>query len=57
MRELPSSVCGKTRVVKGHEFGFGLSPEEKKALVAFLKLKTLQLHRASCQAEPPEGHS
>lgn len=26
-----------TRAVKGHEFGLGLSPEDKKALIAFLK--------------------
>jgi mono/diheme cytochrome c family protein len=28
---------GKTRRVKGHRFGLDLSPEEKKALIAFLK--------------------
>jgi hypothetical protein len=27
----------KTRAVKGHEFGLKLSPEDKKALIAFLK--------------------
>ena len=27
----------KTRAVKGHEFGLGLQPEEKSALIAFLK--------------------
>jgi hypothetical protein len=27
----------KTRAVKGHEFGLKLSPEEKKALIQFLK--------------------
>lgn len=27
----------KTRAVKGHEFGLELSPEDKKALIAFLK--------------------
>jgi hypothetical protein len=27
----------KTRAVRGHEFGLDLSPEDKKALIAFLK--------------------
>jgi hypothetical protein len=27
----------KTRAVSGHEFGLTLVPEEKKALIAFLK--------------------
>jgi hypothetical protein len=27
----------KTRAVKGHEFGLQLSPEDKAALIAFLK--------------------
>ena len=27
----------KTRAVKGHEFGLQLSPEDKRALIAFLK--------------------
>jgi len=26
-----------TRAVKGHEFGFSLTPEERTALIAFLK--------------------
>ena len=28
---------GKTRSVQGHRFGLDLKPEEKKALIAFLK--------------------
>jgi hypothetical protein len=27
----------QTRAVKGHEFGLKLSPDEKRALIAFLK--------------------
>ena len=26
-----------TRAVKGHPFGLGLTPEDKRALIAFLK--------------------
>jgi len=28
---------GKTRSVKGHEFGLKLTPEDRKALIAFLR--------------------
>lgn len=28
---------GKTRAVKGHEFGLQLSAEDKRALIVFLK--------------------
>jgi len=27
----------ETRAVKGHSFGLGLSPDDRKALIAFLK--------------------
>jgi hypothetical protein len=39
-RLLPTGFKGygvKTRAVKGHEFGLGLSTDDKKALIAFLK--------------------
>jgi hypothetical protein len=37
---VPTDFVGygvKTRPVKGHEFGLQLSPEDKRALIAFLK--------------------
>jgi hypothetical protein len=37
---VPTGFVGygvKTRAVKGHEFGLKLSPEDKTALIAFLR--------------------